>query len=165
MRIMGSMPTIIALLCPRGGRKDFVPHDARVHEWGTGKTRLETLIALGRKPVLVRRSLNHLFRLADELLYQIDEPLHPNQSPAGRLTRQVIARISAHETKRNLALYVIASRFLLCCVFWRSWGYPMCAISLAPINGGMSRLGFGIRPRSPRYFDHPLGIFPPKGKV
>jgi phage terminase large subunit len=24
--------------------KDFVPHDARVHEWGTGKTRLETLI-------------------------------------------------------------------------------------------------------------------------
>ena len=33
--------------------KDFVPHDARVHEWGTGKTRLETLIALGRKPVLV----------------------------------------------------------------------------------------------------------------
>jgi Uncharacterized protein conserved in bacteria (DUF2255) len=33
--------------------KDFVPHDARVHEWGSGKTRLETLIALGRKPVLV----------------------------------------------------------------------------------------------------------------
>jgi phage terminase large subunit len=33
--------------------KDFVPHDARVHEWGTGKTRLETSIALGRKPVLV----------------------------------------------------------------------------------------------------------------
>jgi phage terminase large subunit len=26
---------------------DFVPHDAKVHEWGTGKTRLETLIALG----------------------------------------------------------------------------------------------------------------------
>ena len=33
--------------------KDFVPHDAKVHEWGTGKTQLETLIALGRKPVLV----------------------------------------------------------------------------------------------------------------
>jgi hypothetical protein len=32
---------------------DYVPHDARVHERGTGKTRLETLIALGRKPVLV----------------------------------------------------------------------------------------------------------------
>jgi hypothetical protein len=33
--------------------KDIVPYDARVHEWGTGKTRLETLIALGGKPVLV----------------------------------------------------------------------------------------------------------------
>jgi phage terminase large subunit len=33
--------------------KDYVPHDARVHEWGTGKTRIETLIALGRKPALV----------------------------------------------------------------------------------------------------------------
>lgn len=32
---------------------DYVPHDARVHEWGTGKTRLETLIALGRKPQVV----------------------------------------------------------------------------------------------------------------
>ena len=39
----------------RGYRQgnDYVPHDARVHEWGTGKTRLETLIALARKPVLV----------------------------------------------------------------------------------------------------------------
>ncbi len=33
--------------------KDFVPHDARVKELGTGKTRVETLIALGRKPDLV----------------------------------------------------------------------------------------------------------------
>ena len=30
---------------------DYVPHDARVH--GTGKTRLETLIARGRKPQVV----------------------------------------------------------------------------------------------------------------
>jgi phage terminase large subunit len=33
--------------------QDFVPHDARVRELGTGRTRIETLIALGRKPRLV----------------------------------------------------------------------------------------------------------------
>jgi phage terminase large subunit len=32
---------------------DFVPHDARVKELGTGKTRIETLMSLGRKPMLV----------------------------------------------------------------------------------------------------------------
>lgn len=32
---------------------DYVPHDAKVKELGTGKTRIETLIALKRKPVLV----------------------------------------------------------------------------------------------------------------
>jgi phage terminase large subunit len=32
---------------------DYVPHDAKVKEIGTGKTRVETLVALGRKPVLV----------------------------------------------------------------------------------------------------------------
>lgn len=32
---------------------DFVPHDARVRELGTGRTRVETLQQLGRKPVLV----------------------------------------------------------------------------------------------------------------
>jgi phage terminase large subunit len=56
MRIMGNMPTIICgVVSARGYRQgnDYVPHDARVHEWRTGKTRLETLIALGRKPVLV----------------------------------------------------------------------------------------------------------------
>ena len=44
-----------SVVSARGYRQgnDYVPHDARVHEWGTGKTRLETLIALGRKPVLV----------------------------------------------------------------------------------------------------------------
>lgn len=35
------------------GGRDWVPHDARVRELGTGKTRLETLAALGRKPELV----------------------------------------------------------------------------------------------------------------
>jgi phage terminase large subunit len=30
---------------------DFVPHDAKVKELGTGRTRIETLISLGRKPV------------------------------------------------------------------------------------------------------------------
>ena len=32
---------------------DFVPHDARVREWSTNRTRLETLRLLGRKPRLV----------------------------------------------------------------------------------------------------------------
>lgn len=32
---------------------DWVPHDAKVRELGTGKTRLETLDSLGRKPKLV----------------------------------------------------------------------------------------------------------------
>lgn len=32
---------------------DFVPHDAKVRELGTGRTRIETLQALGRKPKLV----------------------------------------------------------------------------------------------------------------
>jgi hypothetical protein len=32
---------------------DFVPHDAKVKEWGTGKTRVETMQQLGLKPMLV----------------------------------------------------------------------------------------------------------------
>lgn len=32
---------------------DFVPHDAKVKEWGTGKTRVETMTALGLHPQLV----------------------------------------------------------------------------------------------------------------
>jgi phage terminase large subunit len=32
---------------------DFVPHDARVKELGTGRTRVETLLSLGRKPRVV----------------------------------------------------------------------------------------------------------------
>lgn len=32
---------------------DWVPHDAKVRELGTGRTRIETLISLGRKPRLV----------------------------------------------------------------------------------------------------------------
>jgi phage terminase large subunit len=32
---------------------DFVPHDARVKEWGTGRTRVETMQALGLKPEIV----------------------------------------------------------------------------------------------------------------
>ena len=31
---------------------DFVPHDARVKEWGSGKTRIETMIEFGLKPQL-----------------------------------------------------------------------------------------------------------------
>jgi hypothetical protein len=36
---------------PRGN--DYVPHDAKVKEWGTGKTRTEVMKALGLNPVLV----------------------------------------------------------------------------------------------------------------
>jgi phage terminase large subunit len=35
--------------------KDFVPHDAHVRELGTGKTRVETLVALGREPAVIPR--------------------------------------------------------------------------------------------------------------
>lgn len=34
-------------------KTDWLPHDARVKELGTGRTRVETLLALGRKPVIV----------------------------------------------------------------------------------------------------------------
>ena len=33
--------------------EDFVPHDAKVRDLGTGRTRVETLIGLGRKPRLI----------------------------------------------------------------------------------------------------------------
>lgn len=33
--------------------QDWVPHDARVKELGTGRTRVETLLSLGRKPKIV----------------------------------------------------------------------------------------------------------------
>ena len=32
---------------------DYVPHDAKVKEWGTGKTRVETMQQLGLSPMLV----------------------------------------------------------------------------------------------------------------
>jgi phage terminase large subunit len=32
---------------------DYVPHDAKVKEWGTGKTRVETMTKLGLNPMLV----------------------------------------------------------------------------------------------------------------
>jgi phage terminase large subunit len=32
---------------------DYVPHDAKVREWGTGRTRVETMVGLGLKPILV----------------------------------------------------------------------------------------------------------------
>lgn len=48
-------PTHVAELDRRGykGGDDWVPHDAKVPELGTGRTRIESLIALGRKPRLV----------------------------------------------------------------------------------------------------------------
>jgi hypothetical protein len=36
---------------PRG--IDYVPHDARVKEWGTGKTRVETMRTLGLNPQVI----------------------------------------------------------------------------------------------------------------
>jgi len=32
---------------------DFVPHDAKIKEWGSGRTRIETMQALGLNPILV----------------------------------------------------------------------------------------------------------------
>jgi phage terminase large subunit len=32
---------------------DFVPHDAKVKEWGTGRTRVETMTSMGLKPQLI----------------------------------------------------------------------------------------------------------------
>jgi len=50
-------PSHCAELESRGyvGGTDWVPHDAKVAELGTEKTRVETLISLGRKPKLVPR--------------------------------------------------------------------------------------------------------------
>ena len=35
---------------------DYVPHDAKVREWGTGRTRVETMQRLGLNPMLVRNA-------------------------------------------------------------------------------------------------------------
>ena len=35
---------------------DYVPHDARVKDWGSGRTRVETIIDLGMRPIVVERS-------------------------------------------------------------------------------------------------------------
>ena len=49
------LPHYAGLLAAKGYRygDDWVPHDARVRELGTGRTRVETLIDLGRKPRVV----------------------------------------------------------------------------------------------------------------
>jgi hypothetical protein len=36
----------------RGG-DDFVPHDARIKEWGSGRTRVETMASMGLRPSLI----------------------------------------------------------------------------------------------------------------
>lgn len=41
---------------PLGGALDFVPHDARVHELGSGRSRVETMLSLGLAPRVVARS-------------------------------------------------------------------------------------------------------------
>ena len=50
-----ALPHYVAELNARGwtGGVDFVPHDAKARELGTGKTRVETLVSLGRNPRLV----------------------------------------------------------------------------------------------------------------
>ncbi len=50
-----TIPDIVAGLnrLPYAWGTDWVPHDAKVKELGTGRTRVETLIGLGRKPRLV----------------------------------------------------------------------------------------------------------------
>ena len=49
------LPHYVAELKARGYRygQDFVPHDAKARELGTGRTRVETLLSLGREPALV----------------------------------------------------------------------------------------------------------------
>lgn len=49
------LPHYAGVLAAKGYRygDDWVPHDAKVRELGTGKTRVETLQSLGRKPRLV----------------------------------------------------------------------------------------------------------------
>ncbi len=49
------LPHYAQILASKGYRygDDWVPHDAKVRELGTGRTRVETLEALGRKPRLV----------------------------------------------------------------------------------------------------------------
>lgn len=50
-----AIPHYVAEIEARGYPKgtDYVPHDAKVRSLETGRTRVETLIALGRKPMLV----------------------------------------------------------------------------------------------------------------
>lgn len=49
------LPHYASVLASKGYRygDDWVPHDAKVRELGTGRTRVETLLQLGRKPKLV----------------------------------------------------------------------------------------------------------------
>jgi phage terminase large subunit len=49
------LPHYVGELSAKGYQygKDFVPHDIIVKEFGTGKTRVETMAALGRRPFLV----------------------------------------------------------------------------------------------------------------
>jgi hypothetical protein len=55
---------------------DYVPHDAKARELGTGRTRVETLVGLGRRPQLV--------------------PMHTIDDGINAL-RQVFQRIRFHE--------------------------------------------------------------------
>lgn len=45
----------VGVLAARGYQygQDFVPHDAKVRELGTGRTRVETLLGLGRRPTVI----------------------------------------------------------------------------------------------------------------
>lgn len=40
----------------RRGAVDFIPHDARVKEWGSGRTRVEQMLDLGLAPKVIERS-------------------------------------------------------------------------------------------------------------
>lgn len=50
-----AIPHYVKLLesCGYSGGKDFVPHDAKVRSLDTGRSRLETLVSLGRSPILL----------------------------------------------------------------------------------------------------------------
>ena len=53
----GDVPTFAELVHSKESEfapgNDYVPHDAKVKEWGTGRTRVETMTLHGLKPILV----------------------------------------------------------------------------------------------------------------
>jgi hypothetical protein len=104
---------------------DWVPHDARVREWSSGRTRLETLRAMGRKPRLVP---NHT--VADGKLLALQSRLRTLMQyvavavsivcgPTARSGTKICARLSAHRSTIGPRTPPDAFRHLA-----MAWRYP-----------------------------------------